>query len=209
MKGIVVIIGFVFLFSFSAKAESPNSFDSLLLETKKLEKRKQSGALSIAEKRQLGRLYFYLSVEEKDFIHQGKTYLSSLGLSVEFSGFREMYMAGLKALEAKYALWPLEKWQLANEALKEMDYIVKNHLKDPEIRFIRASTCYYLPFFFNRQNQVKEDFLFISKCLIEQKDINTYPTHLLRNICTFILDSGILKGKEKSDLIAYYSSLSK
>lgn len=208
MKVIIVIV-YIFLFSFVAKAESPNSFDSLLLETKKLEKMKQSGALSIAEKRQLGRLYFYLSVEQKDFIHKGKTYLSSLGRSVEFSGFKEMYMAGLKALEAKYALWPLEKWQLANDALKEMDYIVKNHFEDPEIRFIRASTCYYLPFFFNRQNQVKEDFLFISKCLIEQKNINTYPTHLLRNICSFILDSGILKGKEKNDLSAFYSSLAK
>lgn len=208
MKVMIVIV-YIFLFSFVAKAESPNSFDSLLLETKKLEKMKQSGALSIAEKRQLGRLYFYLSVEQKDFIHKGKTYLSSLGRSIEFSGFREMYMAGLKALEAKYALWPLEKWQLANEALKEMDYVVENHFEDPEIRFIRASTCYYLPFFFNRQNQVKEDFLFISKCLIEQKNINTYPTHLLRNICSFILDSGILKGKEKNDLTAFYSSLAK
>lgn len=208
MKILIVLTIILLQFSLTGIAkEKQSERDSILVQTKILEARKTSGNIKQSELLALGRLYFYLAVEDKSYLEKGSAHFSEMK-SVQNSryfGEAEMYLQALNAIRAKNALWPTDKWSIANKALIEMDKIILKYPENIEIRFIRASTCYYLPFFFNRKEQVKNDFVILTN-LIPIRHEN-YPLHLIRNICDFMMKSGYLSPEKNTQVQSFYQTI--
>lgn len=179
-----------------ANSKDGTAKDSLLVVKTGLETLNRAGKLDNKGKLSLGRVYFYLAVEDKSMIEKGVEFFA--GLQSVYPGEAAAYIAGFEALRAKNALWPIDKWNLAQSALGKMDKAVESHPHNIEVRFIRASTCYYLPFFFNRKDQVIQDFRVLVKLI--PGGATAYPEHLIRNISRFILDSGYLSESETAVL---------
>lgn len=74
-----------------------------------------------------------------------------------------MYLATLKALRGRHSFWPLRRWNLAYEALQEMDAIVEAYPQHYEVRFLRASTTSSLPSFFEREAQAERDLQWLAE----------------------------------------------
>jgi hypothetical protein len=74
----------------------------------------------------------------------------------------EAYSGSLELLEAArtWAIW--DKRRLANEGLEKMDQAVNLAPGDLEARFIRAASCWHLPFFYKRKEQAANDFTMIA-----------------------------------------------
>ncbi len=74
----------------------------------------------------------------------------------------EAYSGSLELLEAArtWAIW--DKRRLANEGLQKIDQAVNRAPKDLEARFIRAASCWHLPFFYKRKEQAASDFAVIA-----------------------------------------------
>jgi hypothetical protein len=74
----------------------------------------------------------------------------------------EAYSGSLELLEAArtWAIW--DKRRLANEGLEKMDQAVNRAPGDMEARFIRAASCWHLPFFYKRKEQAANDFTMIA-----------------------------------------------
>jgi hypothetical protein len=74
----------------------------------------------------------------------------------------EAYSGSLELLEAArtWAIW--DKRRLANEGLQKMDQAVNHAPGDLEARFIRAASCWHLPFFYKRKEQAANDFTVIA-----------------------------------------------
>jgi hypothetical protein len=182
------------LFSFSwAKSSSVDSLKTVMTALETLHK---TGKLDSNGKLNLGRVYFYLAVEDKDILEKGEKYFKLMGN--ERKAESTAYLAALEAIRAKNALWPMDKWTIANSALSKMDQVVEANPDNIEVRFIRASTCYYLPFFFNRKDQVKSDFVILAQLI--PVGYSNYPAHLIRNISSFILKSNYLPEKNAESL---------
>lgn len=194
------VINLLILFITPNNRMYANSKDSLYTVMQGLESLHKSGKLDSKGKLSLGRVYFYLAVEDKEILKKGETFFQ------EFLGEKKAessaYLAALEAIHAKNALWPMDKWTIANSALAKMDLVVNAYPENIEVRFVRASTCYYLPFFFNRKDQVKSDFSTLTKLL--PLAYLQYPENLIRNICDFMLKSDYLTEPEEKELKRFY-----
>jgi hypothetical protein len=211
-KGPFTSITMLLALTFSLNAflfakEKQNGRDSILVQTKILETRITSGNINHSDYISLGRLYFYLAVDDKTYLEKGTIFFSEIKdlPKSPYIGESEMYIQALNAIRAKNALWPADKWSIANKALAEMDKIILKYPDNIEIRFIRASTCYYLPFFFNRKEQVKNDFIILSKLIPNWHD--KYPLHLIRNICDFMIKSGYLSPQQNTQIQRFYKTI--
>ncbi|RME75446.1 MAG: hypothetical protein D6776_03215 [Planctomycetota bacterium] len=73
------------------------------------------------------------------------------------------YYGSARTLAAKrsWAFW--RKGELAEEGLRLMDDAVAAAPGDLEVRFIRAISCYALPFFFDRGDQAASDFARVAR----------------------------------------------
>jgi hypothetical protein len=202
----IIAICLVFISSVHAK-EAQSERDSILIKAKILESKKLTSQLDASGLIELGRLFFYLAVEDKNYLTKAFALFDEIksGANNTYRGESVMYLQALHAIRAKNALWPADKWSIANKALAQMDKIILQYPDNIEIRFIRASTCFYLPFFFNRKEQVKNDFIILSK-LIPKSHLR-YPKHLIRNICGFMLDSGYLSNEHFTEIKSLYSTL--
>jgi hypothetical protein len=74
----------------------------------------------------------------------------------------EAYSGSLELLDAArtWEIW--DKRRLANEGLEKMDQAVNRAPGDLEARFIRAASCWHLPFFYKRKEQAENDFTMIA-----------------------------------------------
>jgi hypothetical protein len=74
----------------------------------------------------------------------------------------EAYSGSLELLEAArtWAIW--DKRRLANEGLQKIDQAVNRAPGNLEARFIRAASCWHLPFFYKRKEQAANDFTVIA-----------------------------------------------
>ena len=196
----VVLIILSLNLSFSKLMAKDQEADSLKTVLKGLEYLQKSGKLDAKGKLTLGRVYFYLAVEDKTMLEKGENYFQAI--QSDFKPEASAYLAALEAIRAKNAIWPNDKWNIANSALSKMDKAVETWPDNIEVRFVRASTCYYLPFFFNRKDQVKSDFIVLSKLI--PSGYNAYPNHLIRNICDFILKSEYLPESQAKRLKSFY-----
>ncbi|MCS7296740.1 MAG: hypothetical protein RMK19_00730 [Bacteroidia bacterium] len=121
--------------------------------------------------RRAQKLYF-LAVQSEEYLEEAEKAFQSLISRYGRQDPLLMYLHGLTALKARYALNPLKKRDYFYEAVRQMDAIVQKTPNDVEIRFLRGSFYYYLPFFLGKRAQAEEDLRTLTLLLL--KNVDTY-----------------------------------
>lgn len=116
----------------------------------------------------------------------------------ERAGRAQTYLGALTALRAKFALWPQDKWKLANQGLRLMDEGLAQDSSDVESLFVHGSTCYFLPVFFGRADDAQRNLRAIVRLLPEHA--THYDRALVANVIAFISQKIRLSKKEKAAL---------
>lgn len=145
-----------------------------------------------------GRKLFYASVDDKQNIEPAIEIFNRLMESDKYKGRAQVYIGALTALRGKHSLLPHSKWKWANKGLDIMDKGLSMAPDDAEALFIHSSTCFFLPFFFNRGDEAQQNFKHILEVLPEQ--IDDYNPGLVINMLEFIQQHGKLDDSEQTKL---------
>jgi len=150
----------------------------------------------LADARQL----FYQSVENKQYLDSAIIAFKRLNYDAQIdSGLVNTYIGALYSLKGKHAFWPQEKLKWVNQGLKIMDEAIQQTPDNIEARFIRGTTTFYLPFFFNRQESAQADFREIIRLLPGY--YLEYETQLILNVIDFLEKNTQLTAKERTQLL--------
>ncbi len=156
-----------------------------------------------------GRDLFYKSVESKDAIPPALKIFSEIQSdSNQLETTATVYIGALTCLQGKHAFWPQQKWNYVQKGLAIMDNALSEKSDNIEALFVRATTTYYLPAFFHRQSQSKQDMRKISHLLVNMSTEN-YSPNLLSNVVDFIRENGDLTADESHQLHRIQSRLAK
>jgi hypothetical protein len=164
--------------------------------------------MAMANNRDLtaARNLFYLSVEDQKHLDSAIVSFQSLSrLSQIDSGLGTTYIGALHSLKGKHAFWPREKLRWVNQGLKMMDEGILRSPDDIEARFIRGTTCFYLPFFFKRQETAQADFKQI--ILLLPALYQEYDMQLIFNVIDFLEKNTQLTAMERNQLSNMKNSL--
>jgi hypothetical protein len=152
------------------------------------------------------RKLFYASVTDKKQLQPATDAFNELmRLDPSLEGRALTYIGALVALKGKHAFWPHDKLHWAKRGLLLMDQGVAKGPEDVEALFIHSSTCYFLPFFFNRGGDAQDKFKLILRLLPDQWE--TYDLELVGNVVRFISEKAHLDEKAKKDLEQLKSEL--
>ncbi len=136
-----------------------------------------------------GRRHFYRGVADEGEVRKALEIFRRLAeTDTALTGRALTYVGASKALLGKHARWPHRKYQHVIEGLDLMREGVEESPEDMEALFIYASTCYYLPFFFNVRNEVDEMFDRIID--LSHREHQAYPDSLVQNALSFIRENG-------------------
>lgn len=147
-----------------------------------------------------GRNLFYLSVEKKEYIDSAIVIFNKLNCYSQVEeGLVNTYIGALYSLKGKYALWPREKLRWVDRGLKMMDEGILQSPNNIEARFIRGTTCFYLPFFFKRQETAHADFKQIT--LLLPTLYHQYDSQLILNVIDFLEKNAQLNLMERNQIL--------
>jgi phytoene synthase len=110
------------------------------------------------------------------------------------------YRGALDVVEARHAFWPNARLTPLRRGLPQLDTAVARLPDNPEIRYLRLTSTYYLPFFLGRSWSVREDFKSLATQLPTAHA--QYPTDWYVALVDFVLDKGDLPEQEKRALRA-------
>lgn len=153
-----------------------------------------------------GRQLYHQSVEDDNKIEEAIKIFNNLKNTKEFKGVAITYLGSIEMLKGKHAFWPQDKISYVNSGLEIMEAGLKKDPTNLESLFIYGSTCYYLPFFFNKKDEAKEKLLKIVS-LINEKNVETYNQELLQNALLFIKEELDLDSNQKAKLNLYLEIL--
>lgn len=145
-------------------------------------------------KLQQARNLFYNSVENKKHINESMELFKQLSGIKEYEGRALTYIGALTALKGKHSFLPQNKFKWTNKGLDIMEEGIRKNPEDIESLFIFSSTCYYLPFFFNRDDDAQQNFKNIIKLL--PKHMNQYEPEIIKNVIHFLLENAELDTQE-------------
>lgn len=142
---------------------------------------------------------FYSSIEDKNKIKPAiQAFHDLMSQYPQYEGRALTYLGALTALRGKHAFWPHDKLRYTKRGLGMLDQGVTKCPDDVESLFIHGSTCFYLPFFFERSDDAQEKFRQIVNLLPEK--YFEYDYELLQNVVEFILKNAKLDEDEKKRL---------
>jgi hypothetical protein len=145
------------------------------------------------------RRLFYASVEDKKQVGPAiAAFEEIVRLYPEWTGRARTYIGALVALRGKHSILPHDKWRWANRGLDIMDEGVALDPEDVESLFIHSSTCYFLPFFFNRGDDAQAKFRELIRLLPEK--YHEFPRSMIANVVQFIQERAQLTEEEKAAL---------
>ena len=141
--------------------------------------------------KRLQRLYF-LSAQSKTYL---PAFEDTLQLLIQRYGpypSLQMYRYGALALKARYSNDLIEKKNYLFTAMASMDAQVARTPDDIEVRFIRGSFYYYLPFFLGKRKSAQEDIHAIAQILQSQSSTlkALYDKEVLQAIVEFLDQTG-------------------
>lgn len=151
------------------------------------------------------RKIYYASLKSEQAIQEAISKFIDLAAQSENEGLALTYLGSLTALKAKYTPWPTAKFKYANEGLAIMDKGLAKNPNNLEALFIHGSTCYYLPFFFNRKDDAERSFKRILKLL--PQTIDNEPPELVLSILDFILAEIDLDQNERAFALQWIARL--
>lgn len=133
------------------------------------------------------RTLWFLSVAEEGYLDRTERELFRLEAASLLSGPRDSaYRGAIHVVRSKHALWPPSKLEHLKRAAPLLDSAVVRSPDDPEIRYLRLMSCYYLPSFFGRSWSVDADFRALARLLPHwrPKDVSA---GLLAEVSEFVL----------------------
>jgi hypothetical protein len=114
------------------------------------------------------------------------------------------YAGALQVGRAKHGFDFRRKWERLKSGLPLLDSAVSLAPDQPEVRYLRLVSNYYLPFFMGRRAKVKEDFTVLARLLPLTA---AYPDRWLRNVGRFVLEKGNLEAEESARLASHLRGL--
>jgi len=108
------------------------------------------------------------------------------------------YEGALLTLRAKHGVWPTRRLQHLQEGLAVLDHVVRSDPENPEVRYLRLMSCYYLPGILGRRQTVREDFAALASLLPAAR--SKYPSDLFGAIGHFVLENGQLPPEQNRRL---------
>ncbi|GAB5464789.1 MAG: hypothetical protein Kapaf2KO_02250 [Candidatus Kapaibacteriales bacterium] len=150
---------------------------------------------------------YYQAVQEEDYVLAAEKEFLELKKDARYAGLSATYLGSITALKAKYAFWPNTKLSLANKGIEEMESGLKKDPENIESLFIYGSTCFYLPFFFDKE----DDSVTALKKIIElyPKRGKEYEPEIVENALLFILNEVDITETEKKKIYKYLGELKK
>ncbi len=139
--------------------------------------------------KRLQRLYL-LSVQNATYLQPFEDTLQILTARYGTYPTIQMYRYGALALKARYATNLLEKKDYLYAAIASMDAQAARTPNDPEVRFIRGSFYYYLPFFLGKRKAAQDDIQTLVTLLETQDLTQLYDKEVLRAMVDFIAQTG-------------------
>jgi len=156
--------------------------------------------------KRLQRLYL-LSVQNATYLQPFEDTLQILTARYGTYPTIQMYRYGALALKARYATNLLEKKDYLYAAIASMDAQAARTPNDPEVRFIRGSFYYYLPFFLGKRKAAQDDIQTLVTLLETQTQDLTqlYDKEVLRAMVDFIAQTGWVEETRIKKLRQRYS----
>lgn len=136
------------------------------------------------------RAAWVMAVDEAAWIDIGVARLDELTARGASPALVGAYRGAFAMLRSKHAWAPRAKWRYAQEGLAALDRAVALEQADPEIRYLRLMSCYYLPFFFGRGDSVAADLDALARLLPEAE--GAYPEAWYEGVVQFVLEHGEL-----------------
>jgi len=162
----------------------------------------QGAATGLDQARRL----FYQSVGEESHIDSAMTLFQQIEKQdTALAGRSLTYIGALTALKGKHALLPQNKLKWVNKGLALMDRGIETNPDDIEALFVHGSTCFFLPFFFNRSQDAQDKLRRIVALL--PHDNGAYDATLLGNVIDFIEQHTSLSDSEKNLLMTVRKDL--
>jgi hypothetical protein len=147
----------------------------------------RTSALSWNESLRLGRILFFLSIDNPRKQPAAEQYLEQLTRQFPDRALVSMYQATLLAMRARNTHWPLEKYQMVTQALAEMNRIIARGFGPEllEMRFLRAAVLYHLPAIFGKQQLARQELRWVYRELTTKH--TALEPELLDKIFNFLL----------------------
>ena len=154
---------------------------------------------SVEELLEIAREQFYAAIEDEKQVAPTIALFKRIGeVEPAYVGRAQVYIGALVALKGKHAFFPHIKLKWAKHGLAIMDNGLQESPNDIEALFIHGTTCYHLPFFFQRGDDAQRDFREIIKRMPLQ--MHTYHPKLITNIVAFLLEKARLTHNEETYL---------
>jgi hypothetical protein len=110
----------------------------------------------------------------------------------------DAYEGALITLRARHGTWPPARLRHLRTGLGILDRAVAAHSAQPEIRFLRLMSGYYLPGILGRTAHVAEDFEALARLLPGARA--GYPAEMHAAMTRFVLDHGRPSPEQRRDL---------
>ena len=104
----------------------------------------------------------------------------------------------LEVVRAKHSRWPPNKLKYLRKGMEILDSLVDRHPSAPDVRYLRLVSGYYLPFFVDRDEVVKEDFGALSRLLHLSPEAMPEPVFMAA--VQFLLDKAELEPGDRNRL---------
>lgn len=98
---------------------------------------------------------------------------------------RIAYEGSFLCLQARDSLWPLRKWNRAQEGLELLDKAVQISPESVEVRVLRAAVTAHLPSFFGRSAQAEKDLDWLEQ-IKSTEQFNTLTPKLQKFVHNFM-----------------------
>lgn len=150
------------------RKEKWNAYRQELKEKRNAYSPEETGTRDILH---LLRLYFALGSEYRAYFDEGKAFLQKIEKTEDKEPEQiSAYRSAFKGLEAKYKSWPLEKYNLVNDALDELSAFIDEAPRDLDLRFLRMALGAKIPGLFKKNAQLREDVKSVKELLETERD---------------------------------------
>jgi len=180
-----------------SRAEAHASLDSL---DQALQRTPDRIALRLERLRTL----YFLSVEEEERIKEAEIEIGRIRELADHHGQPQAawvaggYTAALDVVRGKHAFWPGSKWGHVQDGLAVLDTLVSAHPDEPEIRYLRLASCFYLPFFFRRGGSVEDDLAHLVTLLPDSSGLLSQAA--FDRVRDFVIEEATLTPEQRSAL---------
>jgi hypothetical protein len=110
----------------------------------------------------------------------------------------QAYSGAMEVVKAKHAFWPPSKLEFLKLGLPLLDSAVAQAPDNAEIRYVRLTSNYYLPFFLGRKDTVQVDMAALGKSLAAAR--SQFRPLWFAAMARFLLENGKLHPEDRKTL---------